>query len=197
MPTRVSASYIEGRTTEIWFFDDRVEVVSPGGLVPDVALEELLQLKRVHASRNPRTMRALSDLGLVRDQGEGVPRMFAEMEGLFLPEPTIEVSAHEFRLTLRNTPTLTAEDREFVARLGDAEVSDQEFRALLECYRSGRIDNARMRDISGLDTLGASSLLRRLRDRGLLELHSAGSASYYVPLPNIVHGDRGQKPRTG
>ena len=76
---------------------------------------------------------------------EGIPRMFAEMAGLFLPAPTIEVSVRDFRLTLRNTPTLTAEDRDFVARLGDAELTDQEFRTLLECSRSGRIDNARLR----------------------------------------------------
>jgi ATP-dependent DNA helicase RecG len=124
-------------------------------------------------------VRALVDLGLMRDQGEGIPRMFAEMEGLFLPAPTLESSSREFRITLRNTPTLTADDRTFVALLGDAELTDQEFRALLECHRAGRIDNARMRAISGLDTLGASALLRKLRDRELLQLHSAGAASFY------------------
>ena len=170
---------VEGRTTEIWFFDDRLEVVSPGGLVPDVSLDELLAMHRVHISRNPRTVRVLVDLGIMRDQGEGIPRMFAEMAGLFLPAPTLEPSKHLFRVTLRNTPTLSAEDREFVARLGDAELSDLEFRALLEAHRSGRLDNARMRGISGLDTLGASVLLRRLRDRELLALHAAGPASYY------------------
>lgn len=169
----------EGRTTEIWFFDDRLEVSSPGGLMPDVSLDELLARRRVHASRNPRTVRVLVDLGVVRDQGEGIPRMFAEMEGLFLPAPTLEAAGQLFRVTLRNTPTLTADDRAFVARLGDAELGDTEFRALLEAHRSGRIDNARLREISGLDTLGASALLRRLRDQGLLTLHAAGAASFY------------------
>ncbi|MFO0760171.1 MAG: ATP-binding protein [Byssovorax sp.] len=170
---------VEGRTTEIWFFDDRVEITSPGGLVPDVSLDELLTLQRTHVSRNPRSVRGLVDLGLMRDQGEGIPRMFAEMEGLFLPAPLLEPSAREFRLTLRNTPTLTAADRTFVAQLGNVELSDQEFRALLECHRAGRVDNARLRAISGLDTLGASALLRKLRDRGLLQLHAAGAASFY------------------
>lgn len=169
----------EGRTTEVWFFDDRLEVLSPGGLMPDVSLEELLALNRTHVSRNPRTVRVLVDLGIVRDQGEGIPRMFAEMEGLFLPAPAITANDKQFQVTLRNTPTLTAEDRSFVARLADAELSDLEFRALLEAHRAGRLDNARLRDISGLDTLGASALLRKLRDRDLLSLHPAGAASYY------------------
>lgn len=145
---------VEGRTTEIWFFDDRLEVVSPGGLLPDVNLEELLALHRIHVSRNPRTVRVLVDLGIVRDQGEGIPRMFAEMEGFFLPAPVLDPRDHLFRVTLRNTATLTADDKTFVARLGDAELTDVEFRALLEAHRTGRLDNARLRAISGLDTLG-------------------------------------------
>lgn len=109
---------IEGRTTEVWFFEDRLEVSSPGGLVPNLTLDELLSLQRLHMSRNPRVVRALVDLGLMRDQGEGIPRMFAEMEGQFLPAPQIAVKAREFVVTLRNTPVLTEADRVFVSSLG-------------------------------------------------------------------------------
>lgn len=190
---------VEGRTTEIWFFDDRLEVVSPGGLLPDVNLEELLALHRIHVSRNPRTVRVLVDLGIVRDQGEGIPRMFAEMEGFFLPAPVLDPQGHLFRVTLRNTATLTADDKYFVARLGDAELTDVEFRALLEAHRAGRLDNARLRAISGLDTLGASALLRRLRDRELLALHAAGPNSYYelgpkAQLPVDAQGLEADRP---
>jgi ATP-dependent DNA helicase RecG len=101
------------------------------------------------------------------------------MEGLFLPEPELDSSESAFRLTLRNTPTLTAADRAFIGSLGSEELGDLEFRALLEAARHGRVDNARMRQIAGLDTLGASKLLRVLRDRGLLVLHPAGASSYF------------------
>ena len=70
-------------------------------------------------------------------------------------------------VTLRNTPTLTAADREFVSRLGSAEISDEEFRALLHAHRNGRVENADLRSLAGMDTLAASLLLRRLRDRSL------------------------------
>jgi ATP-dependent DNA helicase RecG len=176
---------VEGRTTEVWFFDDRLEVSSPGGLIPDLTLEELLRLERRHMSRNPRTVRALVDLAIMRDQGEGIPRMFAEMEGAFLPAPSIEARERELVVTLRNTPTLTEADKTFVGSLGLAEISDVEFRALLEAHRRGRIDNARLRDMTGLDTLAASALLRRLRDRDLLTLHAAGPASFYELGPAV------------
>ena len=172
---------VEGRGTEVWFFEDRLEVTSPGGLIPDLTLKELLRLERRHMSRNPRVVRTLVDLGIMRDQGEGIPRMFAEMEGLFLPRPVIDARPREFAVTLRNTPILTEADKGFVSAVEALDLSDAEFRSLLEVYRSGRIDNARLRAIAGLDTLAASALLRRLRDGGLLRLHAAGSASYYEP----------------
>jgi len=176
---------VEGAGAEIWLFEDRMEVISPGGLLGDLTLDEVLSLRRVHRSRNPRLVRVLVDIGVARDQGEGIPRMFAEMEDAFLPRPEIEVSPRNVSVTLRNTPTLTSADREFVARLGSTEVSNEEFRALLHAHRQGRVENAAMRSIAGLDTLESSILLRRLRGRNLLELHPHGAQSYYT-LPPVL-----------
>jgi len=178
---------VEGAGTEIWLFEDRMEITSPGGLVGDLTLHEVLSLKRIHRSRNPRLMRVLVDLGVARDQGEGIPRMFAEMEDAFLPKPEITASPRGVTITLRNTPTLTAVDREFVSRLGSTEISDEEFRALLHAHRHGRVEIADLRSLAGLDTLTASLLLRKLRDRSLLDLHAHGANSYYT-LPAILRG---------
>ena len=176
---------IQGSGTEMWLFEDRMEVVSAGGLPEGVTLEEVLRLERVHRSRNPRIVRVLVDLGFAKDQGEGIPRMFAEMEDAFLPRPEVEVRAERVIVTLRNTSTLTASDRHFVARLGNADLSRQEFRALLMAHRRGRVDNAALRSVTGLDTLRASHLLRGLRDRELLTLHARGGDSFYTLTPAV------------
>ena len=133
---------VQGRAIEVTLFDDRMEVTSPGGLVPGVALDKLKQRERVHQSRNPRIVRVLVDLGYMRDQGEGIPRVFSEMEGLFLPDPELVASEHEFKVTLRNTPTLTDDDRDFLASI-EEDLSTTELHALLEARRKGRVDNAR------------------------------------------------------
>lgn len=181
---------VQGNCIEVWLFDDRMEVMSPGGLLPELSLEELLSRKRVHCSRNPRLMRTLVDLGLTRDQGEGIPRMFAEMEDAFLPAPRIEPTARNVSVVLGNTTTLTEDDRTFVERLAAEELSQDEFRALLQAHRNIQVDNASLRHLMGLDTLGSSQILRRLRDRALLELHPAGSQSYYTLDPRLLAGDR-------
>ena len=62
-------------------------------VVPDfclrpVTLEHLRQHKNIHFSRNPLIVRVLADLGYLKEMGEGVPRIFQEMEhyGLHPPE---------------------------------------------------------------------------------------------------------------
>lgn len=53
-------------------------------------------------------------------------------------------------------------------------------KALIYARETGVVDNTACRDFSGLDTLQASSLLRRLRDRGLLEKQGAGNRTHYT-----------------
>ena len=96
---------IEGAGTEVWLFEDRMEVVSPGALAGNLTTDELLTLRRVHRSRNPRIVRVLVDLGFARDQGEGIPRMFTEMKDAFLPQPSIEATNRSVTVALRNTLT--------------------------------------------------------------------------------------------
>ena len=99
---------VEGAGTEVWLFEDRMEVVSPGALAGNLTTDELLTLRRVHRSRNPRIVRVLVDLGFARDQGEGIPRMFTEMKDAFLPQPSIEATNRNVTVALRNTLTLNA-----------------------------------------------------------------------------------------
>ena len=62
---------LTGTPIEVWMFDDRLEVRSPGELVEPVSIERLTHRERIHASRNPRIVRVLTDLGYMRELGEG------------------------------------------------------------------------------------------------------------------------------
>lgn len=59
-------------------------------------------------------------------------------------------------------------------------LSAEEAKALIYARETGMVDNMACRDFSELDTLQASSLLRRLRDRGLLQKQGAGSRTHYT-----------------
>ena len=79
---------LNGASIEVWMFDDHIIVRSPGLPPAPVTLEQLRHQKSIHFSRNPLIVRVLADLGYLREIGEGIPRMFQEMEtyGLHPPE---------------------------------------------------------------------------------------------------------------
>ena len=80
---------VHGRETEIWFYENRLEVSSPGELVPPVTVEALCAGRRTHAARNPMLVRVLADAEIMRDEGEGIARIFQEMTQNLLREPKI------------------------------------------------------------------------------------------------------------
>lgn len=73
---------IQGAQTEVWMFDDHIEVRSPGLPPQPVTVEALNRRAHLHVSRNPLIVRVLADLGYMRELGEGIPRMFAAAFGL-------------------------------------------------------------------------------------------------------------------
>ena len=96
---------IQGRETEVWFYEDRVEITSPGGVAPP-ATEAMLQEGRpAHSSRNPLLVRALAAAGYLRDEGEGISRIHRELAAKSLPPPEIAVEHGIFVIRLRNGRT--------------------------------------------------------------------------------------------
>jgi ATP-dependent DNA helicase RecG len=75
---------IGGDHIRIEIFDDRLEVESPGRLPGLVRLDNI---RSSRFARNPRIARAMSELGYGRELGEGVDRMFEEMNRAGLPDP--------------------------------------------------------------------------------------------------------------
>ena len=93
---------IQSRETEVWFYEDRMEVSNPGEIVPPATVAGLRAGRPEHPSRNPLLVRALAGAGYMRDEGEGIPRIFEEMAAAALPAPGIEVRDGLFAVTLRN-----------------------------------------------------------------------------------------------
>lgn len=81
----VHRSYsMAGDHVRVELFDDRLAVESPGRLPGLVRVENI---RSTRFARNPRIARAMNDLGYGRELGEGVDRMFEEMERVGLPDP--------------------------------------------------------------------------------------------------------------
>lgn len=92
---------IGGDHIRVEVFEDRVEVESPGRLPGLVRLENI---RSTRFARNPRIARTLSDLGYVRELGEGVNRMFEEMSRVGLPDPVYTQGPASVKVILLGDP---------------------------------------------------------------------------------------------
>ncbi|MBT2533919.1 putative DNA binding domain-containing protein [Arthrobacter sp. ISL-48] len=93
-------------------FADRVEISSPGRFPGLVDLNNPLNISRY--SRNPLIARVCSDLGITRELGEGIRRIFAEMADAGLAEPQYRQRSESVELILRAVARIPSE---VVARL--------------------------------------------------------------------------------
>lgn len=103
----VHADYSQrGAPIRVSFFDDRIEVESPGILLPGMTLEDMRQ--GVSKIRNHVIARVFRELNLIEQWGSGVRRIFREAEELGLPEPQFVEVGMRLRVVVYLAETLHA-----------------------------------------------------------------------------------------
>lgn len=177
-------SYRSHQPVQIIRYSNRLEIKNPGySLIPSERLGE-----PGSRTRNPRIAAVLHDLGLAETKGTGIPTMRKVMADANLTDPLFE-SDHvrsEFAVRLLTHHLLGEEDWAWLSRFKAHNLSDDEARALVVLRELGALDNAAYRSINRVDTLTASSRLRRLRDLGLLDQRGQGRSTYYLPTPAFL-----------
>jgi ATP-dependent DNA helicase RecG len=144
-----------GDHTRIEILDDRIEVRSPGRFPGVVDLGDPTAVSRY--ARNPRVARVLADLRYGQERGEGIVRIFEEMDRAGLARPIYR--QHERHVVL----TLSARPRDEPRSSRLAHITDAVVRHL-EQHRSA----------STGDLIVAVGLSRPTLLRHLAELREAG-----------------------
>ena len=88
-------------------FPHRVEITSPGRFPGLVDPRNPLEIARY--ARNPRIARVCADMGITRELGEGIKRMFLEMKRRGLSNPTYRQSSSSVTLILSATDSIAPE----------------------------------------------------------------------------------------
>ena len=171
-------SYQDHSPIQIVRYSNRIEILNPG-----FSLKDMTSLGTPGSRmRNPAIAAVLHEINWAETKGSGIRTMrrLAEDAKLPLPEFVSDRQKNEFKITLFLHHLLTEEDYAWLKALAGETFSADEAKALIYARETGLVDNMACRDFSGLDTLQASSLLRRLRDRGLLEKQGAGNRTHYT-----------------
>ena len=171
-------SYQDHSPIQIVRYSNRIEILNPGFSLKDMASLGTPGSRM----RNPAIAAVLHEINWAETKGSGIRTMrrLSGDAGLPLPEFASDRQKNEFKVTLFLHHLLTEEDYAWLKYLAGDTLSADEAKALIYTRETGMVDNTACRDLSGLDTLQASSVLRRLRDRGLLEKQGAGNRTHYT-----------------
>ncbi|MGR8933859.1 MAG: ATP-binding protein [Gammaproteobacteria bacterium] len=171
-------SYQIHSPVQIIRYSNRIEVINPG-----FSLKDMADLGTPGSRlRNPEIAAVLHDLHWAETKGSGIRTMrrLSAEAGLPLPEFNSDRQKYEFKATLFLHHLFTEEDYRWLRSLAGDMLNGEEAKVLIYARETGAVDNTACRDFSGLDTLTASQVLRRLRDRGLLFKQGSGSRTYYT-----------------
>jgi ATP-dependent DNA helicase RecG len=172
---------LAGARVDITIWDDRIEIKSPGSLPGHITIDNI---RDEHYSRNPKTMHVLKLLGLVEEYGEGVDRMFDEMEARLMEPPMITATSASVTVTFRNRFLVDIEQQAWLALLGHVELSSAERRILI-LARSGL--GVTPRDVRAhLGSINPSPLLTGLMAKGLLVRVGERGGTRYVLSDEVV-----------
>ncbi len=175
----------EGTPVEVWMFDNRMEIRSPGNLVEPVTLKKIRNRERVHASRNPRIVRVLTEWGFMRELGEGIPRMHEvmEQEGLKPPEFRLEAGSI-FTVVLYNTPVYSPETLRWLQQYEKYNLTPNQKRLLAYAHAHGGTFTSRAyQKLVGIDIYTASRDIKDLMRKGIVRLLKKGGRVYTVMEP--------------
>ena len=172
---------LKGSTVDISIWDDRVEIHSPGPLPGHITLENM---RSEHYSRNPRIMRVLKTVGLVEEYGEGIERMYREMESRLLEPPVFSATDSSVTVTLYNRSVIDVEEQLWLQALEGVDLMADERRLLVEVRRAGgAIAPRQVREV--IPEVDTPELLARAQAKGLLARIGNRGGSRYA-LANLI-----------
>jgi ATP-dependent DNA helicase RecG len=182
--------YAQGTAVNLSIFDDRIEVLNPGGLLPGLRPQAL---EGQHRLRNTALGQLMYEAGLIERWGSGIRRMRLSMEEVGLPPPVIEADRDWFRIVFHGpgeqflaTPAVPAPTTlgETAAALN--QLNPRQRRLLADLQTRGSITSTQYEQEYGVARVTAYRDLTELVRLGLLRREGMSRASRYV----LVREDR-------
>jgi len=178
-------SYRINEPIQIIRFSNRIEVHNPG-----YSLKRPDELGQPGSrQRNPLIAAAFHDLNLAETKGTGIRtvRRLLEEAGMASPEFQSDREHERFKAIVHLHHLFSVEDLAWLKALNSEPLSADASKVLLFIREAEAVDNMTCRNLTGLDTLQSSALLRRLRDQGFLIKEGSGSRTYYTPSNKVIN----------
>jgi ATP-dependent DNA helicase RecG len=171
----------EGRGVEIRIFTNRLEIVSPGGLLSSIKIEDLRNQKGPHQSRNSLVARVLREVGYMRELGEGMRRIFEVMRSNDLKPPELTTDTNVFVVALHHEYIYSREQKLWLDSFDKFELSREQKTVILLGYNHHVVSPKEIWDAVGIvDTDHYRQLLESLRELGILRRTVDKNRAHYA-----------------
>lgn len=147
----MNCSFLKPSHIQVAIFDDRLEITSPGGLMPGVTIE---RMKEGYSQiRNRALAHAFSYMNLIEGWGTGIPRLLREMKEYGLAEPEFVDMEIALRINLyRAEITIQDNAKKVQENAGEVENSALEMHKFKE-MRLKYAQNALKRELSAQEKM--------------------------------------------
>ena len=187
----MNCSFLQSSHIQVAIYDDRLEITSPGGLMPGVTID---RMKEGYSQiRNRALAHAFSYMNLIEGWGTGIPRLFQEMKEYGLPEPEFVDMESALRINLyralSDSGNSTDQETNLETSLETDQETDQETsletdqETSLEMIKSHSscekiineissnpfITQIKLAEKTGMSRSGVKYVLKQLQNEGLLE----------------------------
>lgn len=165
MNSLVHRDYSFHASTLVSVYEDRIEVVSVGGLPSGIGLEDILL--GLSVCRNPQLAAVFYRLALIEAYGTGMPKIMKAYAGTGLT-PKIEVTPHAFKVTLPNCNAAAKEPPQ-----------TNEEKILDVLAQTGAITRSEVDTLLNVSQSTANRILKRMVREGLLVQEGRGRMTRY------------------
>ena len=187
----MNCSFLQPSHIQVAIYDDRLEITSPGGLMPGVTVD---RMKEGYSQiRNRALAHAFSYMNLIEGWGTGIPRLLREMKEYGLPEPEFVDMEIALRINLYRSsksaglmPDQCQNDAGSVpdyfekCRIEKNFQSKQQEAIYNFIEKNGQIVTAEVEELLGVKQRRARKILKEMVEGGLLRKIGAAKNTHYT-----------------
>ena len=172
----VHREYAFRASTLISLYEDRMEVVSVGGLVSGIVLEDIMM--GVSVCRNPQLANVFYHLKLIEAYGTGISKIMQAYQNA-KRKPVFRATPNAFKVLL---PNMNYEENE-ENRPTDSQMPDEQ-QEVLKLAEKGPIVRSEVEKLLGVSASTATRFLRNLEREHLLTRLGKGKNTQYITAEN-------------
>jgi ATP-dependent DNA helicase RecG len=165
-------------------FDDRIEIISPGKLLPPITLETLQNGNAVSRLRNTAIVEVFDRLGgYIEKIGTGVRRMIDGMKEHGLKPPQFELDYDVLKVTLRGPGEHFMElTEEVIPEDKLKELNERQSKAIQYIREKGMITNREYQKLCATSWDTAYRDLSELVQKDILRREGKGRSTHYLMI---------------